>query len=110
MTGGMAPSWAGIEALTRTLSAELAPHGVRALCLRPDALPETATIDTVFGQHATTAGMTVEQFTAMMASLTHRKRFPALAEVASAAVFAASDQAAAITGTVLNLSGGSITD
>jgi NAD(P)-dependent dehydrogenase (short-subunit alcohol dehydrogenase family) len=33
-----------------------------------------------------------------------------LAEVASAAVFAVSDQAAAITGTVLNLSGGSLTD
>jgi hypothetical protein len=30
--------------------------------------------------------------------------------VAGAAVFAASDHAAAITGTVLNLSGGSITD
>jgi hypothetical protein len=30
--------------------------------------------------------------------------------VASAAVFAASDHAAAITGTVLDLSGGSITD
>jgi NAD(P)-dependent dehydrogenase (short-subunit alcohol dehydrogenase family) len=110
LTGGMAPAWAGIEALTRTLSAELASYGIRALCLRPDALPETATIDVVFGQHAKTAGMSREQFDAMMVGLTHRKRYPALAEVASAAVFAASDQAAAITGTVLNLSGGSITD
>jgi NAD(P)-dependent dehydrogenase (short-subunit alcohol dehydrogenase family) len=110
LTGGMAPAWAGIEALTRALSAELGPHGVRALCLRPDALPETATIDVVFGQHAKTAGLTREQFTAMMVGLTHRKHFPTLAEVASAAVFAASDHAAAITGTVLNLSGGSVTD
>jgi NAD(P)-dependent dehydrogenase (short-subunit alcohol dehydrogenase family) len=39
LTGGMAPAWAGIEALTRTLSAELASYGIRALCLRPDALP-----------------------------------------------------------------------
>lgn len=110
LTGGMAPAWAGIEALTRALSAELAPRGIRALCLRPDALPETATIDVVFGQHAKTAGLTREQFTGMMAGLTHRQRFPTLAEVASAAVFAVSDRAAAITGTVLNLSGGSVTD
>jgi NAD(P)-dependent dehydrogenase (short-subunit alcohol dehydrogenase family) len=92
------------------LSVELAPHGIRALCLRPNALPETATIDVVFGQHAKTAGMSREQFTAVMAGLTHRKHFPTLAEVASAAVFAASDHPAAITGTVLNLSGGSLTD
>jgi NAD(P)-dependent dehydrogenase (short-subunit alcohol dehydrogenase family) len=110
LTGGMAPTWAGIEALTRALSAELAPHGIRALCLRPDALPETTTIDVVFGQHARALGMNREQLTGMFASLTHRKRFPTLAEVASAAVFAASGQAAAITGTVLNLSGGSLTD
>lgn len=110
LTGGMAPAWAGIEALTRALSAELAPHGIRALCLRPDALPETATIDVVFGQHASAHGVTREQITAMFAGLTHRKRFPTLAEVASAAVFAASDHAAALTGTVLNLSGGSLTD
>jgi NAD(P)-dependent dehydrogenase (short-subunit alcohol dehydrogenase family) len=110
LTGGMAPAWAGIEALTRALSAELASLGIRALCLRPDALPETATIDMVFGQHAKTAGLSQEQFTEIMAGLTHRKHLPTLAEVASAAVFAASDHAAAITGTVLNLSGGTITD
>jgi len=63
LTGGMAPAWAGIEALTRALSAEPASHGIRALCLRPDVLPETATIDVVFGQHAKTVGMSREQFT-----------------------------------------------
>lgn len=110
LTGGMPAAWAGIEALTRSLSAEFGPHGVRAVCLRPDGLPETATIDVVFGQHAATHGISREQFTAMMASLTHRKRHPTLAEVASTAVFAASGSAAAITGTVLNLSGGLITD
>lgn len=46
----------------------------------------------------------------MLAGLTCRKHFPALAEVVSGAVFAASGQAAAITDAVLNLSGGSITD
>jgi hypothetical protein len=29
------------------LAAELGPRGVRVVCLRPDAIPETATIDVV---------------------------------------------------------------
>jgi hypothetical protein len=32
--GGMGPAWASMEALTRSLSAELAPQGIRAVCLR----------------------------------------------------------------------------
>lgn len=110
LTGGMAPSWAAIEALTRALSAELGPHGIRAVCLRPDGIPETSTIDVVFGQHAKAIGISVAEFQAMMDGLTHRKRAATLAEVANVAAFIASDQASAITGTVINLSGGAITD
>jgi len=42
--------------------------------------------------------------------LTHRKHFPTLAEVASAAIFAISGQAAALTGAVISFGGGTITD
>jgi NAD(P)-dependent dehydrogenase (short-subunit alcohol dehydrogenase family) len=42
--GGSAPAFAAVVALTRTLSAELAPQGVRAVCLMPNAMPETETI------------------------------------------------------------------
>jgi NAD(P)-dependent dehydrogenase (short-subunit alcohol dehydrogenase family) len=110
LTGGMAPSWAGIEALTRTLSAELGPHGIRAVCLRPDGMPETATIDVVFGQHADAIGISVAEFQSIMAGLSHRKRPATLAEVANVAAFIASDHASGLTGTVINLSGGAVTD
>ena len=110
LVGGMAVAWAGVEALTRVLSAELGPHGIRAVCLRPDAIPETATIEVVFGQHANALGIPAEQFQAMAEGLTHRERLPTLAEVANAAAFVASDQASAMTGTVLNLSGGTLVD
>jgi NAD(P)-dependent dehydrogenase (short-subunit alcohol dehydrogenase family) len=110
LVGGMAPSWAGIEALTRVLSAELGPHGIRAVCLRSDGLPETATIGVVYGQHAETIGITVAEYQAMIDGLTHRKRAATLAEVANAAAFIASDQASALTGTVVNLSGGAAAD
>jgi NAD(P)-dependent dehydrogenase (short-subunit alcohol dehydrogenase family) len=110
LVGGMGPAWASMEGLSRALSAELAPHGVRALCLRTTGLPETATIDTVFGLHAQGHGITREQFQSLMESLTHRKRSTDLSELAYAAAFAASDLATALTGTVLNLTGGAIVD
>ena len=110
LIGGMGPSWAGIEALTRGLAAELGPHGVRVVCLRPDGIPQTGTIDVVFGLHAQALGITTAQFTAMMAERTLLKRLPTLAEVAGAAVFLASTDADAMTGTALNLSAGSLAD
>jgi NAD(P)-dependent dehydrogenase (short-subunit alcohol dehydrogenase family) len=110
LVGGMAPSWAGIEALTRILSAEVGQYGVRVVCLRPDGLPETATIDVVYSQHANTMGITIDEYQMMIDGLTHRKRPGKLAEVADVAAFLASDQASILTGTVVNMSGGSTAD
>ncbi|GAA1282115.1 short-chain dehydrogenase [Planotetraspora silvatica] len=108
--GGMAPAWAGVEALTRVLAAELGPQGVRVVCLRPDGIPETATIDVVYGLHAQALGITRAEFTDAMRERTLLKRLPTLADVAGGAVFLASADAAAMTGTVANLSGGSLVD
>ena len=41
LVGGYGPAMAAKEALTRSLSAELAPQGIRAVGLRPQAMPET---------------------------------------------------------------------
>lgn len=109
-TGGMAPAWAAVEALTRTLASELSPMGVRVVCLRPDGIPETDTIARVYGLHAKALGITREQFHDFAVGATLRKQLPTLAEVANAAAFLASDRASAMTGTVANLSGGTITD
>jgi NAD(P)-dependent dehydrogenase (short-subunit alcohol dehydrogenase family) len=108
--GGMAPAWAAVEALSRGLAAELGPRGVRAVCLRAAAMPETSQIDEVYGLHAGAYGISRAEFQTRSEALTLRKRLPTVAEVADAAAFVASDQAAAITGTVLNLSGGMIVD
>jgi enoyl-[acyl-carrier-protein] reductase (NADH) len=69
-------------------------------------MPETATIDVVFGLHASAMGITRDEFKEFNASLTHRKQQTTLAELADVAAFVASDKAAAITGTVANLTGG----
>ena len=106
--GGTAPAYAAIAALSRSLSAELGPQGLRVVCLMPHAIPETATIRENFALYAQAAGCTPAEFQARFESTTHLRRLTTLAELGNAAVFAASDQASALTGTVLNLSGGAV--
>lgn len=110
LVGGMSVGWAAMEAINRVLSAEWAQHGVRSICLRTTGMPETPVIDVVFGLHADALGITKDQFAATAAAMTHRKRLTTLAELTAAAVFLASDQASALTGTVANLTGGLIVD
>ncbi len=110
LLGGFALAMSALEQLTRNLSAELAPHGVRAVGLRTDGMPETDTIQEVFGIHAKAWGITREQFNEIIASKNHRRRLPTLAELANVAVFMASDEASAMTGTIANLSMGMLDD
>jgi NAD(P)-dependent dehydrogenase (short-subunit alcohol dehydrogenase family) len=110
LMGGVAPAMSAVEALTRDLSAELAPQGIRVVGLRPQGMPESGTIKEVFGLHAKAWGISREQFQEMIAARTHMRRLPTLAEMANTAAFMASDKASAMTGTVVNLSMGSLDD
>jgi NAD(P)-dependent dehydrogenase (short-subunit alcohol dehydrogenase family) len=110
LQGGYPPAMAAKEALTRDLSAELAPHGIRVVGLRPHGIPETATLREAFEPRATALGMTWEQWQELLASRTHAGRLPTLAELADVAVFMASDKASGMTGTTVNLTMGSLDD
>src|SRR5580704_10412396 len=48
LNGGYGSAQAAKEALTRDLSAELAPQGIRVVGLRPHGMPETSTIREVY--------------------------------------------------------------
>jgi NAD(P)-dependent dehydrogenase (short-subunit alcohol dehydrogenase family) len=108
--GGNAPAFAAVVALTRTLSAELAPQGVRVICLMPNAMPETETIRENFEKFANAGGVSPAEYLARIGSMTHLRRLTTLAELASVAAFMASDQASGMTGTVANLSGGAVVE
>jgi NAD(P)-dependent dehydrogenase (short-subunit alcohol dehydrogenase family) len=110
LVGGGGPAMAAVEALTRDLSAELAPQGIRVVGLRPQGMPETGRIKESFELYAKASGMTWEQFHESSAGRTHTRRLSTLAEMANVAVFMASDQASGMTGTVVNLSMGSLDD
>jgi NAD(P)-dependent dehydrogenase (short-subunit alcohol dehydrogenase family) len=110
LVGGGGPAMAAVEALTRGLSAELAPHGVRVVGLRPQGMPETRRIKGSFELYAKASGMTWEQFHELLASRTHTRRLSTLAEMANMAIFMASDKASGMTGTTVNLTMGSLDD
>ena len=110
LVGGYGPAQSAKESLTRSLSAELAPHGIRVVGLRPQGMPETATIKRAYEPRAKASGMTWDQWQAMLASRTHPRRLMTLEEMASVAVFVASDKASGLTGTTINLTMGSLDD
>jgi len=110
LSGGYGPAMAAEEALTRLLSAELAPQGIRVVGLRPQAIPETGTLKEAFEIRAKATGMTWEQFQEVLASKTHPRRLMTLEEVANVAAFMASDKASGMTGTTVNLTMGSLDD
>jgi NAD(P)-dependent dehydrogenase (short-subunit alcohol dehydrogenase family) len=103
--GGFGIACNAIEALTKQLAAELGPRGIRAVCLRSEGIPES-------WQGVSTedwSGSTNE----IEASLKERSllgRVTALADVGNAAAFLASDRAAATTGTVFNLTSGTVVE
>jgi NAD(P)-dependent dehydrogenase (short-subunit alcohol dehydrogenase family) len=110
LVGGYGPAQAAKEALTRDLSAELAPHGLRVVGLRPQGMPETRTIRDAYEPRAAASGMTWEQWQELLASRTHPRRLMTLAEMADTAAFLASDRASGMTGTTVNLTMGSLDD
>ena len=110
LVGGYGPAMAAKEALTRNLSAELAPDGVRVVGLRPQAMPETPTIKDAFEPRAKASRMTWEQWQEFLASRTHPRRLMTLEELANVAVFIASEKASGMTGTTVNLTMGSLDD
>jgi NAD(P)-dependent dehydrogenase (short-subunit alcohol dehydrogenase family) len=110
LVGGYGPAMAAKEALTRDLSAELAPQGIRVVALRPQGMPETRSLKDAFEPRAKATGMTWEQWQELLASRTHARRLMTLEEMANMAAFMASDQASGMTGTIVNLTMGSLDD
>jgi len=103
--GGFGVACAAIEALTKQLAAELGPDGIRANCLRLEGIPESwegASTDDWSGPPAE-----IERHIKARSPL---GRATTLADVGNAAAFLASGKAAATTGTVLNLTSGTVVD
>ena len=108
LNGGYGPAQAAKEAMTRDLSAEFAPAGIRVVGIRPHGIPETETMRHSY--ESKPPGMTWEQFEGWLAGMTHPRRTMTIDEVANVAAFVASDRASGLTGTIVNLTMGSLDD
>lgn len=109
-TSGIGAAFAAVENLTRHLAIELSPAGVRVVCLRTSANPDSRTIQDLTAGMATTMNITQHQAAAGLADSTLLKVSPRTTDTASAAAFLASDRASMMTGTVLNASAGVVPD
>jgi NAD(P)-dependent dehydrogenase (short-subunit alcohol dehydrogenase family) len=106
MMGGTGPADAAVETFLRYLAAEVGPHGVRVLGLWTAGVPETFGLqdDPNAGRRAT--GMSAEDIERVLGPMTMLGHAPRLAQVADAAAFLASDRAAGMTGTTVNVTCG----
>lgn len=111
---GYGTTCGAIETFSRILAGEVGSHGIRVVCLRPDAIPEALPVSharAVFQGFADRFETTVEEMIEGRAKTgTLLGRFPRLDEVADYAAFVASDRAGAMTGAIANLTCGSLVD
>lgn len=108
-TTGFGPAWAAIEALSKTLAAELGEHGVRTVYLHSAGSPESQeSIDKTFVLSPLAAQRMKEW------KFVHRNlvggEHPTLAQVGYMAAFMASDKAGVTSGTFANLSSGMVNE
>ena len=103
--GGFGIACTAIEALTKQLAAELGPQGIRSVCLRLEGIPDSWEGVSTEGWSASTG-----EIEASMKARSLLGRVTTLADVGNAAAFLASDLAGATTGTVFNLTSGTVVD
>jgi 3-oxoacyl-[acyl-carrier protein] reductase len=92
--GGSHVAWSALAGLCRQLASELGPHGIRVAWLLSPGSPDPASPPEDDPEAAVT--------------LLHRR--PRLEDVGHAAAFLASDRAATMTATEVNLTGGAVVD
>ncbi|MFJ4828639.1 SDR family NAD(P)-dependent oxidoreductase [Streptomyces sp. NPDC088747] len=95
-------SKAAVHSLTRSLAIEYAPHGVRVNCVAPGMMDTPMGVDA----NARAGGVSREEVAAKRAAMVPMRRQGNGWDVAQAALFLASDEAAFITGVVLTVDGG----
>ena len=103
--GGFGVACTAIEALTKQFAAELGPSGIRVNCLRSEGIPESWE-----GASTEDWSGSLDEIEEHIKARSLLGRVTTLADVANAAAFLASDRAGATTGTVFNLTSGTVVD
>jgi NAD(P)-dependent dehydrogenase (short-subunit alcohol dehydrogenase family) len=103
--GGFGPICGAIEVFSKNLASELGPSGVRVINIR-----SAGSLDSrPFKEALASGGAEIEEVIKKMKSDTMLKDLPAMDDIASTAVFLASDMAKRITGTTIDVTVGTTT-
>lgn len=102
LVGGFGPACCLIESFSRNLAAELGQYGIRVLNMRSGGSPDSK----VFRDALSQLGGIAEGVLKKLSDDTMLKKLPPMKDIAQAAVFLASDMAASITGTTLDITCG----
>ena len=105
-TSGIGAAFGGIENLTRTMALELSGTGVRVVCLRTAANPDTRTQQDIADLTAPRRNITSAEALAALGNSTMLRVSPYTTDTANGAVLLASDLARMMTGTVHNATAG----
>src|SRR5215204_3894900 len=108
MMGSTGPADAATDTFVRNLAAEIGPRGVRVVGIWTAALPETFSREKLAAVDSNLA-LDDAAYQGLLDSLDQMRmtrRSPRLEEVAATATFLASEKAAAITGTFVNVTSG----
>lgn len=104
---------AGAEAFVKALAAELAPRNIRVIGVRSHAIVDAVKAGSytgeIFAAKAQEMGLTTEEWLGGAAQSTMLKRLPTLADIAALMSFLASDNASAMTATIVNMTAGATT-
>lgn len=102
-TGGFGVACCAIESFSRNLASELGRSGVRVVNIRSGGSPDSQVfVDALSGIGTELAA----QIIGSMEGDTMLKKLPRMLDIANVAVFAASDLAALVTGTTIDVTGG----
>jgi enoyl-[acyl-carrier-protein] reductase (NADH) len=103
--GNTGPADAAVEAFMRYLAAEVGPHGVRVCGIWTAGVAETLS-DEKIADVSGPDGISAQGVLEMISAMSVLRRTPRLADVTETAAFLASDRAAGITGTMVNVTAG----
>lgn len=103
---GYGPACHLVEGLWRGFAAELAPHGVRVVCLRSAGSPDSTDFQEMLRQRSAISGEPPQAIVAELGQATLQGRLPSVKEVGEMAALMASDRAGALTNVFVSVTCG----